>query len=255
MAVSEEAVSGIANGMEKIKMGTLVFPVRINRYLALRKICSRREADQFIADGKITINGRKARLGDKVSETDKVEVVKNLGKEYVYLAFNKPKGVITHSPQGGEKSIEDVVKYSPKVSPVGRLDKDSWGLIILSNDGRIVDPILNPEREHEKEYIVTVDKIVEPSFVKRMSGGVRLDDGYVTKACKVRKKSNYTFSITLTEGKKHQIRRMCQVLGQNIVDLKRVRVLNVEIGNVLPGQYRKIEGAEREDFLKKMGII
>lgn len=232
----------------------MIYPIRINRYLALQKICSRREADQFIAEGKISINGRIAKLGDKVEASDKVEVVKPLGKKYVYLAYNKPKGIITHSPQGGEKSIEDVVKYSPKVSPVGRLDKDSWGLIILSNDGRIVDSILNPEREHEKEYIVTVNKPVEPEFVKKMSAGVRLDDGYVTKTCKVKKKSPFTFSIILTEGKKHQIRRMCQALGQNIVDLKRVRVLNVEIGNVLPGQYRLIEGQELAEFLDKAGL-
>lgn len=230
------------------------YPIRINRYLALKKICSRREADQFITEGKIAINGKIAKLGDKVDVDDKVEVVKALGKKYVYLAFNKPKGIITHSPQGGEKSIDEIVKYSPKVFPVGRLDKDSWGLIILSNDGRIVDSILNPEREHEKEYIVTVDKPVEPEFVKKMSAGVRLDDGYVTKKSVVRKKSNFTFSIVLTEGKKHQIRRMCQALGQNIIDLKRVRVLNVSIGTVMPGQYRLIEGAEKEKFLDKMGI-
>lgn len=232
----------------------IIYPIRINRYLALQKICSRREADQFIADGKIGINGKLAKLGDRVNEGDKVEVIKNLGKQYVYLAFNKPKGVITHSPQGKEKSIEDVVKYSPKVWPVGRLDKDSWGLIILTNDGRITDALLNPERNHEKEYIVTVDKVVDPNFVKRMGNGVRLDDGSVTKKCVVRKKSNYTFSIILTEGKKHQIRRMCQMLGYNIVDLKRVRVLNVEIGNVLPGQYRKIGGGELKIFLDKMGL-
>jgi 23S rRNA pseudouridine2604 synthase len=240
--------------MKKNEELEVVYPIRINRYLALQKICSRREADQFIAEGKIAINGQIAKLGDKVNADDKVEVVKALGKEYVYLAFNKPKGIITHSPQGGEKSIEDVVKYSPKVSPVGRLDKDSWGLIILSNDGRIVDSILNPEREHEKEYSVTVNKLVEPEFVKKMSAGVRLDDGYLTKKCVVRKKSPFTFSIVLTEGKKHQIRRMCQELGYNTVDLKRVRVLNVEIGTVLPGQYRKIEGPELEEFLKLMGI-
>lgn len=232
----------------------VIYPIRINRYLALQKICSRREADQFIAEGKIAINGQIAKIGDKVMETDKVEVIKALGKEYVYLAFNKPKGIITHSPQGGEKSIDEIVKYSPHVSPVGRLDKDSWGLIILSNDGRIVDSILNPEREHEKEYIVTVNKLVEPDFVKKMSAGVKLDDGYVTKKCVVKKKSPFTFSLILKEGKKHQIRRMCQMLGYNTVDLKRVRVLNVEIGTVMPGQYRKIEGTEREEFLKKMGI-
>lgn len=240
--------------MGKEQEDGMIYPIRINRYLAKQKICSRREADHFIQAGKIAINGKQAKLGDKVKATDKVEIIESLGKQYVYLAYNKPKGVITHSPQGKEKSIEDVVKYSPKVSPVGRLDKDSWGLIILSNDGRIVDSILNPERDHEKEYIVTTDKLVEPDFVKKMSAGVKLDDGYITKRCVVKKKSNYTFSIILTEGKKHQIRRMCQRLGYNTVDLKRVRVLNVEIGNVLPGQYRLIEGAELQEFLRLMGL-
>ena len=142
------------------------YPVRINKYLAHQKICARREADELILQKKVKINGRIAVLGDKVKEKDKVTVEGN-SKKLVYLAFNKPRGIITHSPQNGEKEIKDVLKVPKRVVPVGRLDKNSSGLIILTNDGRLTDKLLNPEYNHEKEYIIKVAKPIENNFLKR----------------------------------------------------------------------------------------
>jgi len=230
------------------------YPIRINKYLALKDICSRREADAFIKTGKIAINGRPAVLGDKVQEDDRVEVIKDLNKEYIYLAFNKPKKIITHSPQGKEVSIEEFIDFPKKVFPVGRLDKDSRGLIILTNDGRITDKLLSPEHNHQKEYIVKVHKPVTETFVKKMEIGMILDDGNKTKPCAVKKIGDYLFSIILTEGKKRQIRRMGQVFGYEVVDLKRVRILNIQLGNLHSGQFRKIAGEELRQFLSSLQL-
>ena len=229
--------------------------MRINRYLASQNVCSRREADELIAAGKVTINGRMAVLGDKVLETDNVEVfLDGQEKELVYLAYNKPRGIITHSPQSGEKSIENITKFPQKVYPVGRLDKDSHGLIILTNDGRVTGKLLEPVNFHEKEYIVEVDRDMTPSFLKHMAEGVELDDGYRTREAIVKKINDTTFSIILTEGKKRQIRRMCEGLGRNVIDLKRVRILNIKLGEIRKGSYRKIEGPELEKFLETIGL-
>jgi 23S rRNA pseudouridine2604 synthase len=231
------------------------YPMRINKYLASKNICSRREADELVRLGKVKINGKKAVLGDKILENDKVELLKNYQKKLVYFAYNKPIGIVTHSPQNSEKSILDVINFPYKVFPVGRLDKDSWGLILLSNDGRITDKILNPKKEHEKEYHVRVNKIISESFLNKMPRGVRLDDGYKTKECKVQKINEAMFSIILTEGKKRQIRRMCTTLGFAVSDLKRIRIMNIELGKLKPGEMREIKGKELEEFLKKLNII
>ena len=229
--------------------------MRINRYLALENVCSRREADELIKEGKVTINGRVAVLGDKVIESDNVEVfLEGDEKELVYYAFNKPQGIITHSPQHGEKSIENITKFPQKVYPVGRLDKDSHGLIILTNDGRVTGKLLSPENFHEKEYTVKIDRAITPSFLKHMEEGVMLDDGYKTQPAKTKKINDFTFSIILTEGKKRQIRRMCESLGRNVTDLKRMRILNIKLGEIKPGKYRNIEGRELKEFLKEIGL-
>jgi 23S rRNA pseudouridine2604 synthase len=229
------------------------YPVRINKYLAHQKICARREADELILQKKVKINGRIAVLGDKVQKSDNV-AVSNFKKDLVYLAFNKPKGVITHTPQNGEKEIKDILKFKEKVFPVGRLDKNSCGLIILTNDGRLTDRLLNPEYSHEKEYIVKVNKSIDNSFLKKMSEGVKLDDGYITKKCSVKKISLERFSIILTEGKKHQIRRMCDGLGYGILNLERRRIMNIKLGSLQPGDYREIKGYELSEFLKSTGL-
>ncbi len=236
--------------MEEIK-----YPVRINKYLALQKICARREADELILQKKVKINARIAVLGDKVLENDKVTVdFPDKVRKKVYLAFNKPKGIITHSPQNGEKEIKDILNFRKNVFPVGRLDKNSSGLIILTNDGRLTDRLLNPEYNHEKEYIIKVNKPIENFFLKRMAEGVKLDDGYITKKCNIRKISSERFSIILTEGKKHQIRRMCDALGYGVAHLERRRIMNIKLGGLLPGDFREIKGCELLELLKSLGL-
>jgi 23S rRNA pseudouridine2604 synthase len=246
-------ITVIARNMEKEEKSE-VFPMRINKYLALKNIASRREADELIRLGRIKINGKRASLGDKVFETDKVEVSgKNL-KKLVYYAYNKPVGIITHSPQGEEKSIADITSFKENVFPVGRLDKNSWGLIILTNDGRVTDKILSPERNHEKEYSVTVERKISESFLRKMGEGVKLDDGYRTKKAKILKINDHLFSIILTEGKKRQIRRMCTALGFSVRDLKRVRILNIGLRKLKPGEFREVKGEELREFLQKIGL-
>jgi 23S rRNA pseudouridine2604 synthase len=235
--------------MEEIK-----YPVRINKYLAYKKICARREADELIVQKKVKINGRIAVLGDKVKESDNVVVASDSKKKLIYLAFNKPKGVITHSPQLGEKEIKDIINFKEGMFSVGRLDKNSSGLIILTNDGRLTDRLLNPEYNHEKEYIVKVNKKIDNSFLKRMAEGVRLDDGYITKKCSVVKISENRFSIVLTEGKKHQIRRMCDSLGYGILNLERRRIMNIKLGSLQTGDFREIKGYELSELLKSVGL-
>lgn len=229
--------------------------MRINKYLADQKIASRREADVLISAKKVLINGKKAVLGQLVYEGDKVEIVGET-KKYVYLAYYKGRGVITHSPAEGEIDIATRLKkdYSlTNVSPVGRLDKDSEGLIILTNDGRIIGPLLDPAANHEKEYEVTVDKAVTGMFTKLMALGVDIE-GYRTKpaAIAASTRNQKRFNLTLTEGKKHQIRRMCAALGYQIQSLKRVRIMNIELGTLKPNQYRKIAGTELKELLKEL---
>jgi 23S rRNA pseudouridine2604 synthase len=227
--------------------------IRINKYLALKKICSRREADLLIKQGKISINGRKAELGEMVKETDEIKMEGDI-KKLVYLAFNKPEGIITHSPQDGETSIADILKFKTEVFPLGRLDKDSRGLIMLSNDGRITDKLLNPIYAHEKEYEVEATAPISENFLKQMERGVSLNGGYVTQKCVLKKISEYSFSIILTEGKRRQIRRMCAALGYKIVDLKRVRVMNIPLGNLKEGNYRALSNSEQKEFLAMLGL-
>lgn len=230
--------------------------MRINKYLAHQGIASRREADVLVEAGKVLINGKKAKNGDQVQANDKVEL-KGSTKEKTYLAYYKGRGIITHSPSEKEVDIAGRLKKDygiVDVSPVGRLDKDSEGLIILSNDGRITGPLLDPESDHEKEYDVTVDKAIGLMFLRAMSNGVEIE-GYRTKPSKVtaNRNNDKRFTIILTEGKKHQIRRMCAALGYQIKSLKRVRITNIKLDKLKPNQYRKITGPELEKFLKELG--
>jgi 23S rRNA pseudouridine2604 synthase len=241
---------------KNVQENEIIYPLRINRYLALNNYSSRREADELIKKGVVMINGKKAKIGDKISENDVVTVnakEKGILKEYVYFAYNKPRGIVTHSPKDGQKSIGDITYSQSDVFPVGRLDKNSYGLIILTNDGRVNDKLLNPVHDHEKEYVVTVNKPITNIFLKVMRQGVQLED-FKTKPCVINKKNETTFHIMLTEGKKHQIRRMCANLGWEVVDLKRVRIMNIKLGNLGSGQQRKIKGKELEEFLKKLGM-
>ena len=236
-------------------------PVRINKYIADKGIASRREADGLIEAGKVFINGKKAVIGQKIEENDKVEVKGASDKKKTYLAYYKGRGVITHSPAKGETDIATQLQkllQPPRLNlggvyPVGRLDKDSEGLMILTNDGRVTGPLLDPEAENEKEYEVTVDKPVTGQFLKKLERGVDIE-GYVTKSAKAEQKSPKRFLLTLTEGKKHQVRRMCAALGYQVQSLKRVRILNIKLGGLKPNQYRKISGSELKAFLKTLRI-
>ena len=229
------------------------YPMRINKYLAKEGIATRRAADELVAKKRVLINGKVAVLGDKVAETDRVELVGSTApKKFAYYAYNKPVGVITHSPQLGEKDIKQSVPMKD-VFPVGRLDKDSSGLIILTNDGRVTDRLLNPNYDHDKEYRVRTLEPLRESFKKAMEGGVNIE-GYLTAPCKVRKTGPKSFNITLTEGKKHQIRRMIAALHNQVVELERVRILNVRLEDLKPGAWRPIVGNELATFLTEIGM-
>lgn len=260
-----------ASTQQDIEAHENVYPMRINRYLALKNYSTRRGADELIEKRKVFINGKLAMLGSKVQETDNVEVrYSGILKPYVYYAYNKPQGTITHSPQHGEQDIRaqmiainrtiraqqskhKMSEEIPRVFPIGRLDKDSSGLIILTNDGRITDKLLNPAFEHEKEYIVTTVNKIRDSFKDNMEQGVEIE-GYKTKPCWIKIINENTFRITLTEGKKHQIRRMCEAMHNQVRDLTRTRVMNVQLGKMLENSIRKIEGKELEEFLNSLGI-
>jgi len=229
------------------------FPMRINKYLAWKKYSTRRGADELIETGQVFFNGRPALLGDKVNETDIVEVRrKGKQKEYVYLAYNKPRGIVTHSPEAGQKDILGVIDRKD-VFPIGRLDRDSHGLIILTNDGRITDALLNPNAIHDKEYVVTTKEKLRSNFKAKMEAGVEIEADR-TRPCKVTILGDDRFSVILTEGKNHQIRRMCSALFQEVKDLERVRVMNIKVEGIKEGTYKVIEGQELKDFLGALGM-
>ncbi|MCA9358955.1 rRNA pseudouridine synthase [Candidatus Kaiserbacteria bacterium] len=233
------------------------FPMRINKYLAHTGVASRRESDTLIEQGKVIINGKKATMGQQVVESDVVEI-KGKTKAKSYLAYYKGRGIITHSPAEGEVDIAGrlATDYGiTHVAPVGRLDKDSEGLIILSNDGRITGPLLDPEENHEKEYDVLVDKPISGMFKKAMELGVDIE-GYRTKPATIEanQRNEKRFTLIITEGKKHQIRRMCAALGYQVQNLKRVRIMNVKLEKLKPNQYRKIQGDELTTLLKSLGL-
>jgi len=238
-------------------MNSLKFPLRINKYLAHTNIASRREADAMIVTGKILVNGQIAKIGQQISAKDVVAVVGQT-KPKQYLAYYKGRGIIAHSPTEQEVDIATRLKRDygiSDVAPIGRLDKDSEGLIILSNDGRITGPLLDPKANHEKEYSVTVDKNITKTFLKLMELGVDIE-GYRTKPARLieQPKNPKRFNIVITEGKKHQIRRMCAALGYQIDTLKRIRIMNIELGTLKPNQYRNLSGHELKTFLKDLEI-
>lgn len=225
--------------------------MRINKYLAHKNYCTRREADSLIEAGKVLINGKPAKLGDKVQENDKVDV-RFRARKHRYFAYNKPRGIITHSPEEDERDIRQSIPLVG-VFPVGRLDKDSHGLIILTDDGRITDKLLNPDKNHEKEYVVKTKEELASNFKQRMEKGVNIE-GYQTRPAKVHVMSQKKFSIVITEGKKHQIRRMCAALNYTIADLERVRIMNIRLSGLKSGEHRPILGQELVTFLKLLGF-
>lgn len=230
---------------------------RINKVLAARGVASRREADALIAASQVLVNGVPATLGQRVSDTDVIDV-RGAPTVKRYFLYHKPRGVLTHSPAAGETDIETELLKTHQLrglAPLGRLDKDSDGLLLLSDDGRLTGPLLDPAAGHEKEYDVTVDKPINHWFLKHMAAGVDIE-GYQTKPTTVtpNKRDTTRFRIVLTEGKKHQIRRMCAALGYQVVSLTRIRILFLTIDGLTAGAIRPLTAAEVTKLLKILTI-
>lgn len=223
----------------------------LNKYISDTGFCSRREADYYINQGRVTINNYVAVTGNRVVAGDVVEIDgEPIGKKKatLYIAYHKPVGITSTTDKRDKTNIIDAINHRERIFPVGRLDKDSEGLIFLTNDGNIVNKILRSGNEHEKEYIVTVDKPISKEFVDMMAGGVRLSDA-VTKSCKVSQEGRSTFRITLVQGLNRQIRRMCAALGFKVKKLKRVRIMNVHLGSLAAGQWRALTVEETKGIL------
>ncbi len=230
--------------------------MRINRYLAQRGYATRREADALIARGRVRVNGKRAIIGQHVSPDDVVEVDgKKALLSYTYLAYHKPIGVVTNSPALGEKDILASIALDgvKNVRPVGRLDKESSGLILLTNDTRIIEPLLSPRTKHEKEYRVTLNEVARPDFEKKMARGVQLSD-YTTLPCKVTMQGARTFSIVLTEGKNRQIRRMVAALGYSVKRLVRTRIMHITLGELRPNIARPLTEKELATLLTALNV-
>ncbi|MBZ9684921.1 23S rRNA pseudouridine(2604) synthase RluF [Clostridium estertheticum] len=213
---------------------------RLNKYISETGFCSRRVADKMIVEGKVKVNGKLPEMGTQVSAADYIEINGNHLKhneELVYLAFNKPVGITCTTEHKIVGNIIDFINFPKRIFPIGRLDKPSQGLIFLTNDGDIVNKILRSGNNHEKEYIVTVDKPISPDFIKNMGNGIAILNT-VTKKCIVKKESKYVFRIILTEGLNRQIRRMCECLGYEVVKLERLRIMNVSIDRLPIGKWR-----------------
>lgn len=229
--------------------------MRINKFLSETGITSRRGADKFIEAGRVTINGSPAELGSKVQPGDQVHVdgklVKQPQQEYVYLALNKPVGITSTTERHIDGNIVDFVNHPERIFHIGRLDKDSEGLILLTNDGDIVNEILRAENEHEKEYIVRVDMPITDSFLKKMQEGVEILDT-VTLPAKAEKLTKYIFKLTIRQGLNRQIRRMCSALGYEVRSLQRVRIMNIRLGDLPIGEWRDLTDDERNELFKEL---
>lgn len=227
-------------------------PVRINKYLSEAGVCSRREADRLIEAGKITVDGISAVMGTKVDGTQRISVD---GKEVLHnermvlLAFNKPIGIVCTTQKKEKNNIVDYIQYPQRIYPVGRLDKDSQGLILMTNNGDIVNKMMRAHNMHEKEYIVEVDKPITGEFLKGMAKGVPILDT-VTRECKITKTGAKTFRIIITQGLNRQIRRMCEYFGYKVTKLERIRIMNIKLGNLSQGKYRNITENELKELEK-----
>lgn len=226
--------------------------IRLNKFLSDAGYCSRREADRLVEQGVVKVNGKTAVMGQKVTINDSIMVKgKNISREeeQILIALNKPVGIECTTDLNNPDNIVDFINFDKRIYPIGRLDKNSQGLILLTNDGSIVNNILKGSNYHEKEYVVTVDKPVTDDFIKKMSTGVRILD-QVTRPCKVTKVKEHVFNIVLTQGLNRQIRRMCGELGYNVQKLKRIRIMNIELGNLPVGQYRKVTDSELKELMR-----
>jgi 23S rRNA pseudouridine2604 synthase len=230
--------------------------VRLNKYLSDSGACSRRQADTLIAEGRVTVNGTRAKVGMQVAEGDDVRLdgdrVGRARKKTkpVYIALNKPVGITCTTERHVAGNIIAFVNHSERIFPIGRLDKDSEGLILLTNDGDVVNEVLRAEHQHEKEYVVAVDRPITPEFVERMAAGVRLSDA-TTKPCKVKSIGPKTFRIILTQGLNRQIRRMCEALGFTVEALQRVRIMHIHLGELPLGRWRQLSPPEIERLFRR----
>ncbi|MFC9597664.1 23S rRNA pseudouridine(2604) synthase RluF [Peribacillus butanolivorans] len=228
--------------------------MRINKYISESGITSRRGADKWIAEGRVTINGSVAELGSQAEPGDDVRVDGNpikVEQQNVYIALNKPIGITSTTEKHIKGNIVDFVNHPLRVFHIGRLDKDSSGLILLTNDGDIVNEILRAENKHEKEYIVTVDKPLTSSFIQEMASGVEIL-GTKTLPCKIKQLNKYTFNITLMQGLNRQIRRMCSALGYEVRDLHRIRIMNIHLDGLALGQWRDLTKDELRELFTEL---
>jgi 23S rRNA pseudouridine2604 synthase len=223
---------------------------RLNKAISETGYCSRRAADRLIEEGKVKVNGQPVEMGQKVTVEDQITVdgkviTKEVGN--IYLIFNKPVGITCTTDTDIKGNIIDFIGYPERIFPIGRIDKPSEGLIFLTNDGDIVNKILRAKNNHEKEYIVKVDKRITPDFIRLMADGVKILDT-VTEECKVTQIDAYTFNIVLTQGLNRQIRRMCDYLGYEVKELQRVRIMNIKLGSLKRGKYRSFSGSELSEL-------
>ncbi len=226
--------------------------IRLNKFIASQGVCSRREADRLIEAGQVKINGKIATLGDRVSTDDEVVVNgKNISSKdiaNIYLAFNKPRGIVCTSSRKEGLNIIDYINFPERIFPVGRLDKDSEGLILLTNDGSIVNKMMRSSQNKEKEYLVKVDKKITKEFKDKMESGVYILNQF-TKPAKLVQVNENEFKLTITQGLNRQIRRMCESLGYNVLELKRLRIMNIDLGNLKTGEWRYIKIKELKQLL------
>lgn len=229
-------------------------PVRLNKYLSEAGVCSRREADRLIAQGRVLVDGVVGQAGMKVVPGQEVRIGKKVisrQEEMIVLAVNKPAGIVCTEERRERNSIIRFLKYPVRVTYVGRLDKDSRGLLLMTNNGDIINRMMRASNRHEKEYKVTVDQAVTPEFLEQMARGVPILDT-VTRPCQVRQIGKYTFSIILTQGLNRQIRRMCEALGYRVKDLVRTRIMNIELGSLKEGEYRKVSDEELDELYSQI---
>lgn len=224
--------------------------IRLNKYLSDAGVCSRREADRLLEQGRIAVDGQKACVGQKITSSQRVAVDGNLvvpNRKMVLLAVNKPKGIVCTAEKREKNNIVNFINYPLRIYPVGRLDKDSQGLLLMTNCGDIVNKMMRAGNRHEKEYLVTVDKPVTPAFIEKMAAGVPILDT-VTRECRVEATGKNSFRIILTQGLNRQIRRMCEYFSYRVVKLVRIRVMNIELGNLPEGHYREVTPQEMEEL-------
>ena len=234
-------------------------PVRINKYLSEAGVCSRREADRQVEAGNVTIDGVVASMGAKVLPDQTVlfcgKPVKK-EEEMILLAFHKPTGIVCTAEKREKNNVVDYINYPKRIYPIGRLDKDSEGLILLTNDGDLINAMMRGANRHEKEYIVKTDREITPDFLEKMAKGIYLKDlDITTRECKIEQIGKFTFRIVLTQGVNRQIRRMCEACGYRVKALKRIRIMNILLGDLKPGKWREVTGEELEQLQRDTGML